>query len=328
MLVSVSGYNYSGSSAVIDLLAEYSETNCVKQEIAFAYMPDGLLDLEYNMNHTATYFNGDVAIQRFWNQCLRCDMPKDKKQLFLQKSREYIDSIVEDTWHGGSYFDSTRLSGAKYYIWYLKKSISSLIYHYSKKVTNWNQRAMYLAYCCTNFNTLTSKYLNDIADMFSVEGKIGVFNQFFSAFRPELSMKFCVDGKTIVVDRDPRDIYILGNVRHETACFPSQDAKKFVTWYKRCWDNCVKEESDRVLHVQFEDLIFQYEITVKRIEVFLGIDDHVKPRMYFKPEVSINNTQLKMRFPKLASDIAYIEKELKDYLYVFPEGYKPSGDFF
>lgn len=95
MLVSVSGYNYSGSSAVIDLLAEYSETNCVKQEIAFAYMPDGLLDLEYNMNHTATYFNGDVAIQRFWNQCLRCDMPKDKNSYSFKKAGNTLIRLLK-----------------------------------------------------------------------------------------------------------------------------------------------------------------------------------------------------------------------------------------
>lgn len=328
MLVSVSGYNYSGSSAVIDLLAEYSETNCVKPEIAFAYLPDGLLDLEYNMNHTATYFNGDVAIQRFWNQCKKCEIPRNKKKEFLDISRKYIDELVEESWHGGSYFDSTRMSGLKYYVWFIKKSISSVIYHFTKKVTNWNQREMYLAYCCENFEEITKKYLNSVAGLFSVDEKIGVFNQFFSAYRPELSMKFAEDAKTIVVDRDPRDIYILGKVRHETACFPSQDVQKFIVWYKRCWDNCVKEQSDRVLHIQFEDLVFKYDETVKQIETFLGVKNHISPQSSFKPNVSINNTQLVLRFPELAEEVKLIERELKEYLYEFPKDYQPTGDFF
>ena len=43
------------------------------------------------------------------------------------------------------------------------------------------------------------------------------------------------------------------------------------------------------------------------------------PRKYFIPEKSINNTQTWKRYPCDMAEIAYIEQELKQYLYDFPK---------
>ncbi len=61
----------------------------------------------------------------------------------------------------------------------------------------------------------------------------------------------------------------------------------------------------------------KYDTTVKKIENFLSINEHVNPKKYFDPSVSINNTRLMDRYPQSKADIDYIEKNLTDYLYDF-----------
>ena len=328
MMISVSGYNYTGSSAVIDFLKEYEETSIVKPEIAFVYLPDGIVDLDYHINYSASYFNGDAAIERYWNLCKKSSIPNEYRKEFLNISKAYLTSLEEEKWKGSSSFEGTRKEGVSYGVWYLKKLIKNIIWHFFHKAISINERTMYLAYRNENFYTITRQYLDKLIKIFSNGNKLPVFNQFISAFQPELCLKYFSDGKAIVVDRDPRDIYILGKIKHETSCYPSSDPQKFVKWYKTCWKDCKKENSDNVLYLQFEDLIYNYEETKRTIERFLGISMHVHKKEYFKPEVSINNTQLKHRFPNMKREIEYIENELRDYLYPFTEFEPNTKDFF
>lgn len=330
MLVSVSGYNFTGSGAVFDLLKEYEDVSVFSEsEIAFVYLPDGLIDLDYHVNQSASYLNGDVAVHRFWNLCKRCGMPKAYREQFLAITKEYLSEIAGISWQGYSAFDETRLTGASYVSWRIKRWYSIIIYHFFKRSSSACSRTMYLAHHSEDFSKATEKYLDRIAGLGASNGHdISVFNQFFSASQPELSMKYAKDAKTIVVERDPRDVFILGKRKRETSCYPYDDVKSYVEYFKACQGNADKEQSERVLRIQFEDLIYHYDNTVQEIEDFLGIKKHVRKKQYFKPEVSVNNTQLKERFPQMQGDIDYIERALKDDLYCFPVVRRGEGDFF
>lgn len=330
MLVSVSGYNFTGSGAVFDLLREYEDVFVFSpSEIAFIYLPDGLIDLDYHVNHSASYLNGDVAVHRFWNLCKKCGMPKEYREQFLNITKEYLSEIAGTSWQGFSAFDDTRLAGVSYLFWRIKRLYSIIIYHFFKKRSAACSRTMYLAHHSRQFSQATEKYLDRIAELCESKGKnISVFNQFFSASQPEMSMKYAKSAKTIVVERDPRDVFILGKMKRETSCYPYDDVKSYVEYFNACQGNADKAESERVLRIQFEDLIYHYDDIVQKIEDFLGIKEHVRKKQYFKPEVSVNNTQLKERFPQMREDIEYIEKTLKDDLYCFPVVRKGEGDFF
>ncbi|OKZ75501.1 MAG: hypothetical protein BHV87_05980 [Clostridiales bacterium 36_14] len=66
MILSISGYNWSGSGAVMDLLNEYEECKVIRSpEWYLIDQPDGIRDLEIHCCGDGSYFNGDVAIQRF-----------------------------------------------------------------------------------------------------------------------------------------------------------------------------------------------------------------------------------------------------------------------
>lgn len=328
MFISVSGYNYTGASAVQDLLKEYGETADVKPEIAFVYLPDGILDLDYNINQAATYFNGDAALHRFWNLCEKSAIPAAQRPAFLRLTKAYLSALTEESWRGCSSFDGTRLSGTAYAWWRARNFLASACYHFLRKSPPWTDRSMFLSYRVDNFSAITEQYLMDVIALFAEKGKIPVLNQFFSAYQPTLSMRYTPEARTIVVDRDPRDIYILGKIRHETHCYPSDDVKKFVTYFRRCWDRRDLSSTEQTLYLHFEDLVYYYEDTVSRIESFLNIHDHVTPKKCFDPAVSIQNTQLKERFPNLAEEIDYIERELSEYLYPFPYKLTVEKDFF
>ena len=55
---------------------------------------------------------------------------------------------------------------------------------------------------------------------------------------------------------------------------PRQDVKVFVEYYKRLRENQERKDTDRILFVRFEDVIYNYDETVKRIEAFLGCENH------------------------------------------------------
>ena len=100
-----------------------------------------------------------------------------------------------------------------------------------------------------------------------------------------------------------------------------KDVKEYVEWFRitRRYSNPADEDKSRVLRIQFEDLIYNYEETSARVIDFVGIDPlhHTAPRSCFDPAKSIKNTNVAKRYPGCENDIKYIESELKEYLYDF-----------
>ena len=91
---------------------------------------------------------------------------------------------------------------------------------------------------------------------------------------------FLVNPKAIVVDRDPRDLWLVAKYADrasgEARFMPRQDVKIYVEYYRRLRMKQKKEDTKDVLFVQFEDAIYNYDITVERIEKFLGCHKHNK----------------------------------------------------
>ena len=75
--------------------------------------------------------------------------------------------------------------------------------------------------------------------------------------------------------------------------------------------------NSRVLRIRFEELIYEYEDSIRKIENFLHLGEHKRPKTGFIPERSINNTQQSRLHPEDRAEVEYIEKELKDFLFPF-----------
>ena len=63
--ISVIGYGWTGSSAYIDLLEEFSGVGVLPGEFRIAKDPYGLIDLEDSLVHNWDFIRHDVAIRRF-----------------------------------------------------------------------------------------------------------------------------------------------------------------------------------------------------------------------------------------------------------------------
>ena len=131
-------------------------------------------------------------------------------------------------------------------------------------------------------------------------------------------MKFFKNSKAILVDRDPRDLYILAKcyLKIQGSCIPTDDVQKFVEYWRLIRENCTVDDSN-ILHISFEDLIFNYGVISDRIKHFLGIENSCNNNTFFDPNVSINNTRLFLSHSELSKDIEYICKELSQFLYPF-----------
>ena len=132
-------------------------------------------------------------------------------------------------------------------------------------------------------------------------------------------LNYIRDLKVIIVDRDPRDVYIQA-MRDGDHVLP-HDPLLFAKQYRdmrRTIDDEIKDP--RILRIHFEDLIYRYDFTTKQINEFLGISEekHKDLRKHFNPDISIRNTQLWINDKNYNNQIKIIEQELEDFLYLFP----------
>ncbi len=125
-----------------------------------------------------------------------------------------------------------------------------------------------------------------------------------------------------IVDRDPRDLYILAKFLKQWPICPSNNVNQFCDWflYTRQSGSLEIYDSAKVKRIRFEDLIYRYEKTVKEIEEMIGLDskNHMASFMKLNPMRSVNNTQIWKKY-HIEEDISVIEKRLSDYLYPFDE---------
>ena len=171
------------------------------------------------------------------------------------------------------------------------------------------------------FDIAAKAFVRDILEIYGADfRKPVVLNQPFCGNNPEKSFKYFDDPIAIIVDRDPRDNYMFAKkfLRSKGRQIPTDTVEQYVEYYKRMRDGQPYKESDeRILCIQFEDMIYKYDETTRKISEFCNVRHEDRTRKFFVPEMSINNTQVYKRYPEYEKDILYIEKMLPDYLYPF-----------
>ena len=187
----------------------------------------------------------------------------------------------------------------------------------------WPCRTMYYSVEPENFYEEAKKYINNILEAMGVDLSRPVcLDQPFEGNAPQQSFPFFDDPYAVVIDRDPRDLYLAGKYTKDPnfKFTPKKNVDDFIIYYKNLRKN-QKNDNQRILRVNFEDLIYCYEDSIKKIEEFLNLGEHIREKQIFDPEKSINNTQLIRLHPEDKNEINKIEKELKEFLYPF-EDYK------
>jgi hypothetical protein len=171
------------------------------------------------------------------------------------------------------------------------------------------------------FVETTKKYIDAILVRYMgrQRGRNFVLDQPFSPNNPEKSFPYFENPAAIVVDRDPRDLYLYEKFyrrpHKRNGLFPT-DVEGFVSVYRNLRENMPYLKSNNVLNIRFEDMIYEYDRTTKKIVDFLDLKEHSHPKTIFKPEISASNTRLFDVFND-KENIHYIERELPEYLYPY-----------
>lgn len=127
------------------------------------------------------------------------------------------------------------------------------------------------------------------------------------------------DIRIIATERDPRDIYLTAKHRWMTLDYPCKDVDIYCKYYKWLRGTIKEALNTKVLKIQFEDLVFNYDKTVAEIEDFLEISSkyHINPKTKFIPEKSAAGCNLKSMYVEDANEIRVIEQKLSKWLYKF-----------
>lgn len=324
--VGVSGYYYSGSSAIVDLLREFRTFRDFGVEFRLIKDPYGLIDLENNLViNWRDQLNCDIAIKDFIWFCKKLNQVGRR---FLSDGSGYsllLHNFLPQTYHYVASLTEFKFRGRWYFISFRENYFQQLINRQLNKLKlKAGLASMY--YTITEKRDFIRKTRDYISSLFLDFSEKGMYKIILDQAIPTTNAKMALDYfdsiKLIVVDRDPRDIFADIIINKPTSFLGEritieQDAEIFVKDFllrRRAKSDLLNDK--RILCITFEDLIMNYDCTLNKICDFLNIDksSHTKKKAYFDPSLSMKNIGLWKNV--LSKDsINKIEKELVDYLY-------------
>ncbi|MBQ0089714.1 MAG: hypothetical protein KBT27_10345 [Prevotellaceae bacterium] len=284
-IISVQGFGYSGSGAVLDLLREYDNMSVVGHvdkegsvtkdvtidyEVDFIRIAGGLLEVEKYLD-SHNLFHNDALLHRVALMIQNLQIYRE-----VRESRPFFYEFFSQICTIGGAL-SPRL---QYYNTHLKHDSKLILY--LKRMTN------------DDYHLLCRRLINSILSLYQgpAHKKNIVLDQLFSdmEFDMHREMSYIPNLKTIVVYRDPRDIFCFAREK-DVEWIPHSDVDLFIEWYQQMIDNYSVGESKLYYSVRFEDLIFSYRKTIIGIENYLGVDSsmHINSYKCFNPEYSALN---------------------------------------
>lgn len=333
-IITCASYYGSGSSAVTDYVSEFAPVcSLTSEEFRFLQDPDGVSDLEFHLVEHFNRHNSGHALKRYQrlvalyagNRIMR------RYERFFHGqwrtlSEQYIRELTDFSFEGWWQYDL--IDGGKWY--YFRKRIINKLLH----VTFWRNRPE-MAYSnmkgvmtlCSHpseekFLACTRAYIDALMTAANPEGKPFVMvDQIVPPNDTARFTRYFHDIKIVVVDRDPRDIYLLAKYRWKDGIVPTADVETYCKWFRYVREHRKTEVYDpaHVLFIRFEDMVYHYAETTARIRAFIPLSEaeHVAKKTHFDPAVSIHNTRLWEEYPAEAENIERIKAALAEYLYPF-----------
>lgn len=330
------GYMGSGSSAITDLIAEFKD--CQNEHKSYEYIllhcPNGLFDLEDKLLNGNNAIRSDEAIRTFELQTNKLynkkywwvgNYEKIIGENFRNITQEYIVNIQEFNYPG--YWYTHEEVDFKMFIKLLIRKPFKILTRNKvkfKKILKYDDGMRISFIKDKDFYKYSHDYIYKIINEIAKDKKNIILDQFllpFNLFR--VDNYFDDKLKVIVVERDPRDVFILNKYiwgkKGISVPFPTE-VNDFCEFYQKMRESEKETNSNKVLRVKFEDLIYNYDIELSRIMNFLNFKetDHVNKKTRFNPEISIKNTQV-FRNIEYKKEIKVIEDKLQKYLYNFPK---------
>ena len=335
--IAITGYYWSGSSAVLDLLSEYDNVTAVPSnrdvrdyEHVVFYYGGGLFDLCNHLTHGNTIVGSDYAINVFLDSMKRL---YDNNFLWFGSYKHLVgddflkitDDLIEDIaicFKGTNYNHPIGMEFSFHSS--LRKAFSSALH---LRLTNpvvmkevHDNKKVYMSLPSDReLIDATQKYSRAYMDLFPIDDN--GFRLFDHLIWPQQINEFSkfLDPslKIIVVQRDVRDIFVSNKYLCVNHFFPT-DIYEFIELYKKV---AVKINlNPNIILINFEDLIYKYDELENLLERELNLEhiSHNKKHTSFDPSKSIDNTQIFRCRDEWGEEVALLKKELPEWIYDFP----------
>lgn len=330
------GYMGSGSSAITDLLSEVDGYSCANGNFEYVFMhcPDGVFDLEDKLLLGNTAVRSDEALHSFY-QCMK-NLYKNRRYWvadyahkiapeFLDWCTEFVNSLISEKITASYWYYQENPN----FRIYLKKAIAKALKMVSfqkiqmKPGIRYNE--MWISYATKEeFYSAAKILIERFFTKMGVRETAVILDQFLLPHNLFRMQNYFEDNcKALVVERDPRDVFLLNKYYWSKANCPvpySFNVAEFCRNYRKMRLAEKSCDNKNVMRLHFEDLIYRYDTEVCAVFEFLGIREeaHTRKKTKLIPKKSRINTQLFRKKEEYIEEARYIEDQLKEYLYDFP----------
>ena len=334
--ITCASYYGTGSSAITDFVSEFDNVfDFTNEEFRFIQDPDGISDLEFNLIECFNRHNSGHAIKRYKRlvDFYSGNLFGSKYSAFFgdkwkDLSYKYIEDLTDFTFPGWWMYD---LYDKGQWFYFRKRIINKLLHK-----TIWknnpdrqlNTMKKEITYCShpseETFLRLTRKYIYTLFTSVIPQDKdIIMVDQLLPPMNLKRYLRYFDNNiQVVVVDRDPRDLFVLDKYVWKDGVIPN-DPEVFCKWFFYTRNHREKEDlnTEQIHFIRFEDLIYRYETTTSDLIDWLKLksDHHQLPYSRFNPNISIKNTQVWKKHPEAYEEVQYIEKNLAQFLYDFPK---------
>ena len=338
-VISHGGYYSTGGSIVRDTFKEFEPVFEFPSEFRLLKERNGLFDLEDALLQSYSPEIIDLAIKDFlWlttnmarnsGRFTKLGMSYDKKtgNVFTKATNEFIEEISDYHYPMDWHFYEFK----KNYLSQMATKIEKRFLTKDIRKREGRQLAFMAFPESQKYFNASRDYLNKIFTGFLEVNNLEK-NSVVSLHNaiPPTSNKLINKGskyfnscKVVVVDRDPRDVFINYPKDSYGRYLPIGDnlfekAAGFVHFYKSIRKNQADIKTNaNVLFLNFEDCILNYEKFLEELYAFTDLSPslHLHKSKIFNPKSSIKNIGMwKNASGDMAKAIKYIEIELSDYI--------------
>ncbi|MCA6439603.1 MAG: sulfotransferase domain-containing protein [Chitinophagaceae bacterium] len=319
--VDISGFGHSGKSVITDLLKEFKGYQVPHYNFEFNLLriQGGLLDLKFALHDNWSPIRSDAAIRRFQRLVRRIGPSANLSRpltlaysngmnydnafqgKFSEITRDYIGRLIRYSYRGEWPYIVLDQPVWKQFLqrillnFRIKKSFLSDIY-----VTEPD-----------NFIPITVTYLEELFGLIKEEQTTCIVtHNAVEPFNPTEALEFFKNGKVVIVQRDPRDIYASTLIpqkgyipeyeisRHwqiKGSFLEINNLDRFIERQKLLYERIrLSRDNNKVLRLRYEDVVLNYERTVTQILEFLNESPeiHFKKKTFFNPDQSKKNIGL------------------------------------
>ena len=340
-IIDISGYGHSGKTAISEFLQDFSNVFSFPNNVEFELFrtQGGLVDLYLSIYFSWNLIRSRVRLNEFKILVKRIGTISNKfkpwtlwtssgnnynryfNNKFIKISEDFIEDLIEI--RQKAYWPYDSLTDSKFNV-FLTKLKSKLLNKLILNEVYYSDRNSFLKH--------TSKYIHRlINELGTLKQTHILLNNSFDPYNPAICLEMVENSCSIIVDRDPRDIFASmidsndifvphfekykSNREIKIRMIGFDDIDLFIKRYRILKDNVVDSSNKNILRISYEEFILNHDVTAQKIMNHIGLRNFNKNKnIKFNINDSMKNVGIWKKYKNL-DEIVKIEKELKEYCY-------------